>query len=71
MKIIPNSILGDIMFVNTNLWYHSTYVLEGLSLSLGDEYASPDAMPPEGGYMIGKEIVGATHNFFSTLLVNK
>ena len=46
----------DIIFVNTNLWYHSTYVLEGLSISLGDEFAMPNAKPTKRARMIGRKI---------------
>ena len=44
------------MIVNTNLWYHSTYVLEGLAISLGDEFAAPNAIPIEKAYKIGRKI---------------
>jgi len=47
---------GDILFVNTNLWYHSTYVLEGLSISLGDEFSMPNAKPTKRARMIGRKI---------------
>ena len=29
---------GDILIVNTDLWEHSTYVKEGLSVSITGEY---------------------------------
>ena len=34
--------LGDIIVVNTNWWFHSTSVLEDLSITITNEYVDPD-----------------------------
>ena len=58
------------MFVNTNLWYHSTYILEGLAISLGDEFAAPNAIPTEKAYKIERKISSRSiSNSFETILL--
>lgn len=38
IKPIHSSLLGDIIVVNTNKWFHATSVLEGLSITITNEY---------------------------------
>ena len=40
--IYSSSYLGDIIVVNTNWWFHSTSVLEDLSITITNEYVDPD-----------------------------
>ena len=37
-KIIFLCNLGDVILVNTNWWYHSTSVQDGLSVTITNEY---------------------------------
>ena len=56
VKIISNSFSGDIIVFNTNLWNHSTNILEGLSISIGGEFAVPNASPIEKRFTITKKV---------------
>ena len=40
--IYSSPYLGDIIVVNTNWWFHSTSVLEDLSITITNEYVDPD-----------------------------
>ena len=62
MKKIKNSFSGDIMVVNTNLWFHSFHILEGLSISISDEFATPDTLPNEAPYIV-ERLVPKTSKF--------